>query len=348
MRSVTREQAIAYRLDVNHLVRRLPPGSQARAAYVGLQDTAPRDALLGMAARMEGTTPTDWEHPSLIQTYSPRQAVYVLPARDFGVFTLGRLPLDPAAVRRIDELADHVCDVLAGEERRGAYIDGLRAACASGRIALRWDTTSLYAREVPRPQIDVPEARLELCRRHIQYFGPTTPKVYAWWSGLSPVDARAVWAQVADELVEVDFAGVPASVLRTADAPPRPHGVRLLVASDLRLLGRDRDGRFIAPGLRPLTPAADTFHPNGLLVDGQIAGAWGRKGGRVDVLLSQDLTTDQYEALQAEVAALPLRGPELSVRIKPCPTAPVVSPSRTSPVADRSTRERQPRRRPSS
>ncbi|MFD7159875.1 DNA glycosylase AlkZ-like family protein [Kribbella sp. NPDC059898] len=348
MRSVTREQAIAYRLDMNHLVHRLPPGSQAQAAYVGLQDTAPRDALLGMAARMEGTTLPDWEHPSLIQTYSPRQAVYVLPARDFGVFTLGRLPPDPAAVRRVDELADSVCDVLAGQERRGAYIDGLREACASGRIALRWDTTSLYAREVPRPEIDVPEARRELCRRHVRYFGPTTPKVYAWWSGLSPADARAVWDQVADELVEVDFAGVPAWVLRTAEAPPAPHGVRLLVASDLRLLGRDRDARFIAPGLRKLAPVADTFHPNGLLVDGQIAGAWGRKSGRVDVLLSQDLTPDQYDALDAEVAALPLKSSELSVRIKACSTAPVVSPSRTPRVAARSTRARSPRRRPSS
>ncbi|WP_372446433.1 hypothetical protein [Kribbella aluminosa] len=80
------------------------------------------------------------------------------------------------------------------------------------------------------------------------------------------------------------------------------------------MLGRDRDARFIAPGLRKLTPAADSFHPNGLLVDGRIAGAWGRKGGRVDLLLSQQLTADQYDALHAEVAALPLRNPQLYVR----------------------------------
>ncbi|HZX05824.1 DNA glycosylase AlkZ-like family protein [Kribbella sp.] len=355
MRSVTREQAIAYRLSVNHLVDRLPPGSQEQAAYVGLQDTAPRDALLGMAARMAGCVPGDWEHPSLIQTYSPRQAVYVLPARDFGVFTLGRLPLDQDAVRRIDSLADHVCDVLAGEERRGANIHGLRAACASGRIALRWDTTSLYVREVPRPAIDVREAHRELCRRHLRYFGPTTPKVYAWWSGLSPADARAVWNELADELLEVDFAGVPAWILATAEsdlheAPP-PVGVRLLVASDLRLLGRDREARFIAPGLRKLTPAADTFHPNALLINGQPTAAWGRKGARVDVVLSQQLTQDQYDALHAEVAALPLRNPQLSVRIGACqsqPTVPVVRSGRTSSVVGRSIGVRSRRRRPSS
>jgi hypothetical protein len=315
---VTREQAIAYRLHVNHLVDRLPPGTHAQAAYVGLQDTGPRDALLGLHARMAGCAPDDWEHPALLQTYSPRAAVYVLPARDFGVFTLGRLPLDETEVRRIDVLADRVCETLAERNNRGADggwvrgagVHGLRAACATGRIALRWNTTSLYAREIPRSAMDVHEARLELCRRHIEYFGPTSPKAYA--------DARAVWDQLAGELVEVDFGGAPAWVLRTAEhrlhtaAPPR--GVRLLVSSDLRLFGRDRDARFIAPGLRELIPTADWFHPHGLMIDGELAGAWGRKSGHVTVVLAKPLTPPQRVALEAEVAALPVRNPQLSVR----------------------------------
>lgn len=318
MRIVTREQAIAYRLAVNHLVDRLPVGSHEEAAYVGLQDTGPRDALLGLHGRMAGCTPKDWEHPSLIQTYSPRAAVYVLPACDFGVFTLGRLPLDPSAVRRIDGLADRVCEILDGHERRGAGIPGLREACASGRIALRWDTTSLYAREVPRPAIDVPAARLELCRRHVHCFGPTTPKVFAWWSGLSPADARAVWDQLAGELLEVDFDGVPAWILRTDEdrmrSATRSRGVRFLVASDLRLFGRDHTARFIAPGLRQLTPAADWFHPHALMIDGEIAGAWGRKGGRVELILPEAITADQRNAVHTEAATLPIRNPQLSVR----------------------------------
>ncbi|MFG1908475.1 DNA glycosylase AlkZ-like family protein [Kribbella sp. NPDC048928] len=335
MRIVTREQAIAYRLRVNNLVDRLPTGSYEQAAYAGLQDTGPRDALLGLHARMAGCTPGDWEHPALLQTYSPRAAVYVLPARDFGVFTLGRLPLDPTAVRRINALADRVCKTLADRQSRnaagssgggdgggggvrGAGVEGLRAACATGRIAVRWDTTSLYAREVPRPALDVHEARLELCRRHIEYFGPTTPKTYAWWSGLSPADARAVWDQLASELVEVDFDGVPAWVLQTAEhnlhtAPP-PRGVRLLVSSDLRLFGRDRDARFIAPGLRQLIPTADWFHPHGLLIDGDLVGAWGRKSGHVTVVLAKPLTPAQHTALEVEVASLPTRNPRLSVQ----------------------------------
>ena len=315
---ITREQAVAYRLHVNHLVDRLPAGSHEQAAYVGLQDTAPRDALLGLHARMAGCAPSDWEHPSLIQTYSPRAAVYVLPARDFGVFTLGRLPLDANAVRRIDVLADRLCASLDGRERRGGMGRELREACASGRIAVRWDTTSLWAREVPRPSIDVSAARVELCRRHVRCFGPTTPKTFSWWSGLSPADARAVWDSLADELVEVDFEGVAGWILGADEewlrsATPR-RGVRLLPAPDLRLFGRDQGGRFVGPGLRELTPAADSFHPNGLLVDGRIVGAWGRKGGRVDVVLAEKLDPRQYGALEEEVATMPVRDPQLSVR----------------------------------
>ncbi|GAA1574614.1 winged helix DNA-binding domain-containing protein [Kribbella hippodromi] len=316
MRTVTRAQAIAYRLRTNHLTARLPPESHEQAAYAGLQDTAPRDALLGLYARMSGCQPADWEHPAFLQTYSPRAAVYVLPARDFGVFTLGRMPLDQAAARRIENLAEQVCAVLDGEERRGAGVHGLREACASGRIALRWDTTSLWAREVLRPVLDVRDARAELCRRHVHAFGPTTPKVFAWWSGLSAGDARTVWGEVAHEFVEVEVDGVPAWVpaadeerLHTATTP---RGVRLLVASDLRLFGRDREGRFIAPGLRRLTSAADTFHPNGLMVDGRIVGAWGRKGGRVSVRLAEPITTTARDALQEEVAGMPVgSGPQL-------------------------------------
>jgi len=306
---ITREQAVSYRLHINHLVDRLPAGSFEEAAYVGLQDSAPRDALLGLHARMTDCAPDDWAQPSLIQTYSPRDAVYVLPRKDFGIFTLGRLPLDAGAVRRIDRYADNVCRALDGRELRGGRPD-LRAACASGRIALRWTTSALWVREVPRPDVDLDEARQELCRRHVHRFAPTTPRTFAWWAGLPAEDALRVWNSLSRELFEVDFDGIPAWILRAdedrlATVPP-PAGTRFLVDPDLRLFGRDREGRFIAPGKRLLTRAADSFHPNGILVDGRIVGAWGRKGGRVHIKLTDHLTPTEYDALVAEVATFPI------------------------------------------
>src|SRR5579862_6849132 len=106
---VSRMQAVKYRMAVNNLSTRLPAGSYVDAAYVGLQDTGPRDALLGLHARVAACEPVAWQHPGLIQTYRPRGAVYVLPACDFGVFTVGRLPRDPAARQVLEDLAEKSC-----------------------------------------------------------------------------------------------------------------------------------------------------------------------------------------------------------------------------------------------
>ncbi|MGC4942085.1 DNA glycosylase AlkZ-like family protein [Kribbella sp. DT2] len=333
---ITSEQAVAYRLLANHLIDRLPRGAYAEAAYAGLQDTAPRDALLALHARVTDCAPAAWEDPALIQTYSPRAAVHVLPAKDFGVFTVGRLPCDDAAAKHLDDVATAICRALGGHEvratelagryrtepprPRGRELDELRPACATGRIALRWTTSALWVHEVPRPDLDRTEARRELLHRHLRRFAPTTPQAFAWWAGLSAPDARSTWALLADELVEVDLDGTRAWI-HQADEPafsgvPEPHGVRLLVEPDLRLLGRDRSGLFAGPGKRPLTPATDTFHPNGVLVDGRIVGAWGRKGGRVSVKLSEPLTAAQRDAVSAEATSFPIPGAgEISVAI---------------------------------
>src|SRR5215813_4382206 len=71
MLRVSPAQAVNYRLVVNNLSSRLAAGSYVEAAYAGLQDTAPRDALLGLHARVEACEPSAWHHPGLIQTYSP-------------------------------------------------------------------------------------------------------------------------------------------------------------------------------------------------------------------------------------------------------------------------------------
>src|SRR5262249_56142123 len=101
---------------------RVPAGWYVGAAYAGLQDTAPRDALLGLHARVEACEPSALQHPGLIQTYSPRAAVNVLPADDFGVFTVGRLPRDPEARQRLEDLAEESCAAMDGQEVRGTAL----------------------------------------------------------------------------------------------------------------------------------------------------------------------------------------------------------------------------------
>jgi Winged helix DNA-binding domain len=319
MLRLTRTQAVNYRLSVNNLSNRLPAGSYAEAAHVGLQDTAPRDALLGLHARVDACEPSAWEDSRLIQTYSPRAAVYVLPSDDLGVFTIGRLPRDPAARQAIEDLAEDACRVLNGQEVRGTGLPISRAACATGRIAIRWTTTSLYVREHERPSIDPDTARLELCRRHVHAFGPTTPAAFAWWAGVSARDAKQTFDLISPELLSVDLAGQDAwmlaldeTALRSAE-PAR--GVRLLVAPDLRMFGQDRAQLFVGPGKHEHSSLQDWYHPNGLMVNGRIAGAWGRRGGQVNIKARGPLAASTRRAVYEEAASMPIPNAEVTVSL---------------------------------
>src|SRR5689334_10155011 len=91
---LTRGQVLAFRRQVGALDHRLPDGESSlrRAAWAGLQDSMPRAALLSLHARVEGTEPSTWEHPSLVHVWGPRYHVYLVTADDLAVFTLGRLP----------------------------------------------------------------------------------------------------------------------------------------------------------------------------------------------------------------------------------------------------------------
>jgi Winged helix DNA-binding domain len=319
MLSVSRNQAVSYRLAVNNLSRRLPAGSYVEAAYVGLQDTAPRDALLGLHARVAACEPSAWEHPRLIQTYSPRRAVYVLPRDDFGVFTVGRLPRDPLRRQSLEDRAERACLELAGQVGpvRGPQAD--RDVCATGRFEVRWTTSAADIWEHQRPSIDPEAARIELCRRHIHAFGPTTQAAFAWWAGVSSRDAGQSFEAIKPELTPVDYEGREAWILAadkmTMQTAGPMRGVRFLVANELRIFGQDRTGLFVGPGLRQHTPLADSFHPNGLLIDGNIVGAWGRRAGRVSVRVHGPLPANVRQAIRDEAERMPIPGTAVTMSL---------------------------------
>lgn len=323
--SVRRDQAVAYRLRTHRLDARLPAGSYELAARFALQDSAPRSALLSLHARVDGCEPDAWAHPRLIQTYSPRWAVHILPVADFGLFTRGRLPIDPDEQSAVETAADRICRTLDGREVRpsrmpGGSLPALRMACASGRIALRWTTSALYAREVPRPELDLAAARTELCRRHVHAFGPTTPTAFGWWAGLSAPDARRIWQQLAPELVPVSVDGHRAWILAADESTLRSvapvHGVRLLPAEELRLFGCDRTGMFIAPRSVDPGPLFDTFYTHGVLADGALIGSWARSGGKVRVRLGTAPPEALRAAIEAEALSFPIPKAKLSVTIE--------------------------------
>jgi hypothetical protein len=320
MLRVSHAQALNFRLAANNLSARLRAGSYPQAAFARLQDSGPRDALIGLHARVTDCEPSAWEDPRLIQTYSPRQAVYVLPRDDFAVFTIGRLPRDDAARRAIEDQADQLAAALARQPRRpGQSTSAARLACATGRFVVRWSASSLDIAEQPPPQAEPEAARRELARRHLHAFGPTTPATFAWWAGLPGADASHTFDVLAPELTPVDLAGHPAWILTadedavTSSAPMR--GVRFLAAPELRLFGQDRTGLFAGPGLAAHSPLGDRFHPGGLLVDGAIAGVWGRRGGRIAVKTAGQLPASMRSAIRQEGESMPVPGYEMTLSV---------------------------------
>ncbi|HEU5317636.1 MAG TPA: crosslink repair DNA glycosylase YcaQ family protein, partial [Chloroflexota bacterium] len=146
---LTRGQILAFRRRVGALDERLPrgPASLRRAAWVGLQDSMPRAALLSIHARVEGTQPSTWEDPTLVQLWGPRYSAYVVARRDVALFTLGRLPDDDRSRRTAIDVAARVGAIL-GDARMsdaevaralGDHPNKMRYAAPTGTVLIRWD-----------------------------------------------------------------------------------------------------------------------------------------------------------------------------------------------------------------
>ena len=194
--NLTRQQILAFRRHVGALDERLPRGRRSlrRAAWAGLQDSMPRAALLSIHARVEGTEPSTWEDPSLVQLWGPRFSAYVVAARDLAIFSLGRLPDDAGARRIAEDLAARLHVLLNGARMTygeagsalGEHPNRLRYAAPTGTVAIRWDGArqpTIWT--VPPPDVDPRDARLELAHRYLHIFGPTTPEAFAEWAGIS-------------------------------------------------------------------------------------------------------------------------------------------------------------------
>src|SRR5437879_5196280 len=104
--SITREKVVAFRQRATFLHRRLPLERLVDAAFAGLQDSAPRSAVLALHARVKDVPPSAWRDPRFVQVWGPRGAVYVVPGRDVAVFTLGRFPRNPVLAAAVKAAAE--------------------------------------------------------------------------------------------------------------------------------------------------------------------------------------------------------------------------------------------------
>jgi hypothetical protein len=327
---LTRSQILGFRRAVGALDQRLAAGGRSlrRAAWAGLQDSMPRAALLSIHARVEGTHASTWEDPSLVQLWGPRYNVFVVAARDLGVFSLGTLPDDGNGRRRAEELAARLSSFL-GDARMsyweagralGVHPNSLRYAAATGTVLIRWEGARRpTVWTVPPPAVDPGDARLELARRYLHIYGPTTPEAFAWWAGIRPRHGVAAFQALGGSLTPVRTPIGDAWILsrdeptlRAAPGPVAP--ARLLPSGDAQLLLQGADRELLVPDPdRRRALWTPRVWPGGLLVDGEVVGTWRRAGAAMTIQPWRPLSGGERDAVAAEAEALPL--PELQGRI---------------------------------
>jgi hypothetical protein len=321
---IPREKILAFRRSVGALDERLPAGATSlrTAAWAGLPDSMPRAALLSIHARVEGTEPSTWEDPSLVQLWGPRFSVYVVPKRDLAVFSLGRLDEAGSSRGQAQDIAARMAAVLDGSRMRDRDVaealgigNGIRYAAPTGTILIRWEgarAPTIWT--VPAPDVDPRDARLELARRYVHVFGYGTPDAFARWAGIGVPSARAAFEALGDELTPV---GTPVGDgwILTGDEPlfmaepAAPAAARLLPSGDTYYLlwGRDRELLVRDPGRREELWTSRVW-PGALLVGGEITGTWRRANEQLSIQAWRRLTPAERDGVEAEAASLPIPG----------------------------------------
>ena len=323
---LTRAQILAFRRHVGALDERLPRGKSSlrRAAWAGLQDSMPRAALLSIHARVAGTEPTTWEDPSLVQLWGPRFSAFVVAARDLAVFSLGRFPDDARGRQIAEDLAARLHALLDGGVRMtygeagralGEHPNRLRYAATTGTVVMRWEGARQPVIWItPPPDIDARDARLELARRYIHAYGPTTPEAFAEWAGIGPRQGTSAFEALDTSRTPVRTPIGDAWIL-TRDEPTfraasRPPGTpRLLPSGDAFYLLQGADRELLVPDASRRSQLwTPRVWPGALLVEGEIAGTWRRANEKVDVEPWRRLSRAQRDAVVEEAESLPLPG----------------------------------------
>jgi hypothetical protein len=309
----------------------MPEGSESlrRAAWAGLQDSMPRAALLSLHARVEGVEPSTWEDPSLAQLWGPRYSTYVVPKRDFALFSLGRLPENAKRRQRAERMAElihaHLGDARRTDREAGRALgvgNALRYAAPTGTVAIRWEgARAPEIWTVPAPEIDPADACRELSRRYLHIFGPATADGFARWAGISRRSAATAFASLEGSLLPVRSPLGDEWLL--ADDEPATRAAET-AAAPARLLPSG-DAYFLLHGAERelLLPQADQRQrlwtsrvwPGALLVEGEIRGTWRRAHHTVRIDAWARLSRGTRDAIDAEAGALPLPGVDRPIEV---------------------------------
>jgi DNA glycosylase AlkZ-like len=285
----------------------------------------PRAALLSIHARVKGTNSSSWEDPSLVQVWGPRFSTYVVPARDRALFTLGRLPDDARSRQRAAEIAASLHSFLDGRRMTdrevgsalGGHPNRFRYAAVTGTVLIRWEGARAPAVwTVPPPEVDPLEARLELARRYLHVFGPTTPAAFASWAGIGLAEAGVAFDALTRSLTAVR-APIGEAWILTRDEPDfrataePAAAARLLPSGDTYYLLQGADRELLVPDAERRSGLwTPRVWPGAVLVAGDVVGTWRRAQAKLNIQPWRRLSGVERDAVETEAAGLPIPGVE--------------------------------------
>jgi hypothetical protein len=320
---LTREQVLAHRRRAQALDERLPPGGESlrRAAWAGLQDSVPRSALHSLHARVADVGADALADPALVQVWGPRYTAFVVPSDAHAAFTLARLPERGRTRERALDLAARLDEHLGGRRERvddagaalGVHPNALRYAALTGRVQIRWDgARQPTVWTVPAPDLEPMEALVQLTRRYLHFYGPSSVGAFVRWGGLDAPPTIAVFEALQPDLLAVRTPIGEGWILaedepsfRALAAPPAP--ARLLPSGDPYYLLWASDREFlVADAAHRAELWTSRVWPGAVLVAGEIVGTWRRSRAVVIVSPWRRLDAAEQSAVEDEAAGLPL------------------------------------------
>jgi hypothetical protein len=190
----------------------------------------------------------------------------------------------------------------------------LRYAAPTGTVVMRWDgARQPEIWNVPAPDMEPHEARLELARRYLHIFGPATPEAFATWAGVRPVRGIAAFTALDRSLTPVRTPLGEAWILSedeplfsVAAGPPAP--ARLLPSGDTWFLLHGADRELLVPEERQRRALwTSRVWPGALLVDGETVGTWRRAEHVLTIQPWRRLSNPQRAAVEEALLSLAMR-----------------------------------------
>ena len=153
---------------------------------------------------------------------------------------------------------------------------------------------------------DPMEAGLEVLRRFLHSYGPSTEAEFARWFALEVAVVKNLFAQLAPELTEVEVDGsrrwMPASDMEN-EAETHPDAVHLLPQFDVYVVGSLPRDQLIPPGSPIAKLRMGTAAPfSVLMVGGRVAGVWERRRDGQTLSVRVDAHTPLKRAQKQAVA----------------------------------------------